>query len=73
MKKKEKPAFKPATIDIIVDGVVKESIPLNLANADPIRAGCYKRLAKEGDAEAQKKLEEMENTIMVKNIEEDTD
>ena len=73
MKKKEEFVLKPATIDIIEDGVVKESLPLNLANADPIRAGRYKRLAKEGDLKAQKKLEEMENTPMVSSIEEDTD
>lgn len=72
MKKKKKDLVKPATIDIIVDGIIKESIPLDMANADPIRASRYEKLAENGDQEAQKKLDEMKKTKMY-YIEEDQD
>jgi len=69
MSKKKRYTYELATIDKVEDGVITESIPLNLANADPIRAGRYKTLAAAGDIEAQKMLDEMRATSMVHVIE----
>jgi len=69
MSKKKSYIYELVTIDKVVNNVVQESIPLNYANDDPIRAGRYKKAAEAGDTEAQKKLDEMINTPMINIIE----
>ena len=71
MSKKKRYTYELATIDKVENGIVTASYPLDLANADPIRAGRYTKLANGGDEEAQKKLDEMKKTLMVRIIEED--
>lgn len=52
---------KRAKISILVDGRPIKEIPLTESNADWMKA---KRLNEKGTAEAERKLEKMENTGM---------
>lgn len=58
------PSFKKVPDVRVIDGVTVQVMSVNRANDDPIRAGRLARKARQGDKEAAKRLQEMQNTPM---------